>query len=63
MTLSTVYDDSSNGSMAVNGIKTGRWEDGCASTTKETNPWMLLDLGTQYSIYAVYILNRSVQRE
>ena len=53
------YYDGAPGSLAVNGKKIGDWyDDGCASTNPETNPWIMVDLETQYAISSVYILNR-----
>ena len=58
VTMSSYYDGAP-GSLAVDGEKIGDWyDDGCASTNPEINPWITVDLETQYAISSVYILNR-----
>ena len=59
VTMSTYYGDDAPGSNAVDGQKVGQWlVDGCASTTNENNPWIMVDLEKQYAISSIYILNR-----
>ena len=59
VTLSSVYCPATSfAHLAVDGIKTGLLEDGCASTSWFTDPWMLVDLGTEYNISSIYIVNR-----
>ena len=59
VTMSTLYNDDAPGSNAVDGRKGGDWfDDGCASTKKENNSWIMVDLESQYSISSIFILNR-----
>lgn len=53
----------SPGSNAVNGIKSGDWDEGsCTSTEIEQNPWMALDLHSTYTIVGMQIVNRNTLR-
>ena len=46
-------------SHATDGNTDGDWYDGgCASTDRDTNPWLLLDLGDTYTVGAMRIYNR-----
>ena len=56
--LSSQYNELSAGSKAVDGVKTGLWKDGCASTNFESNPTMILDLENVHSISSVVLYNR-----
>ena len=58
VSLSSVYNLGTAGYYAVDGTKTGLWEDGCASTGQQKNPWMLIDLGEDYRISSAFIMNR-----
>lgn len=48
-----------SGNYAVDGIRGGLWDQGCASTNREKNPWMLIDLGGDYMVSEVYLRNRN----
>ena len=58
VSLSSQYDGTSTGSNAVNGITSGLWADGCASTLKQNFPWLEIDFGSVFSISSIVLYNR-----
>lgn len=61
--MSSVYNSSQYGSFtgnyAVDGKTSGKFSGHpCASTMKQSNPWLLLDLKNVYSVTGIQIVNR-----
>ena len=57
VTMSSTHGEGP-GHYAVDGIRGGLWDQGCASTNKDKNPWMLIDLRGDYIVSEVYLRNR-----
>ena len=60
VSMSSIYDvDMSMGSNAVDGGTSGNYNDGsCAKTQHDINPWIMVDLGTVYSICRIQLFAR-----
>ena len=63
MTMSSLYTSTTHGdgtwAYAVDGITDQDWyTGGCASSNREANPWLLLDLGGPFTVTALKIYNR-----
>lgn len=55
--LSSTAGSGTPGRFAVAGKRSGLMKDGCASTKSELNPSMIVDLGDDYLISSVFIVN------
>ena len=63
VTMSSLYTSTTHGdgtwAYAVDGITDQDWyTGGCASSNREANPWLLLDLGGPFTVTALKIYNR-----
>ena len=59
VSTSSFYEEADR-SYAVNGQKTGLWNDGyCAHTLTENNPWLQIDLEGSYLIRGIQIFKRT----